>query len=223
MNIWILTLFPKIFDSVFSQSIIKKAQRGNLVNIKIVNIRDFSQDLRKTADDKPYGGGRGMILKVDVVARALEAIKPKPYSILLSASGKKYDQKKAKALLLEKDLAIICGHYEGIDFRVEKFVDEILSIGDFVLSGGEIAAMALVDSVVRLIPKVIHKDSLSIESFSSFNLQNLLEYPQYTRPEVFRNLRVPPILLSGDHQKIAKWRKQEALKRTKKYRPDLLK
>lgn len=221
MNIWILTLFPKIFEGVFSQSIIKKAQRLKLVKINLVNIRDFSEGKHKTADDKPYGGGRGMILKVDVTVKALESIKPKPYSILLSASGAKYNQKKAKALSGKKHLAIFCGRYEGVDSRTEKFVDEVISIGDFVLTGGEIAAMAIVDSIVRLLPGVIKKESLAEESFSKTG--NLLEYPQFTRPEVFRNIHVPKILLSGNHRQIARWRTEEAVKRTRKYRPDLLK
>ena len=237
MNIWILTLFPKIFESVFSQSIIKKAQRLKLVKINLVNIRDFSEGKHKTVDDKPYGGGRGMILKVDVTVKALESIKPKPYKILLSAGGTKYDQKKAEFLSAKKNLAIVCGHYEGVDSRIEKFADEVISIGDFVLTGGEIAAMVIVDSTVRLLPRVIKSESLLEESFSklsTFNfsprfageagqLSTLLEYPHFTRPKVFRNMKVPKILLSGNHQQIAKWRKEEAVKRTRRYRPDLLK
>lgn len=227
MNIHILTLFPKIFDSVFSKSIIKRAQKGKLVKFYIVDVRTFAQDAHKTVDDRPYGGGKGMVFKVDIVVRALESIKPKPHSILLSASGKKFDQAKAINLSQKKSLAIICGHYEGVDARVEKFVDEIVSIGDFVLTGGEIAAMAIVDSTARLIPGVIHPESLKSESFRLTtqlpNYPTTLEFPQYTRPENFRGCKVPKILISGNHQEIENWRKREALKRTRQFRPDLLK
>jgi len=210
-----------MFEGIFSQSILARAQSTNLVKIKIVNIRDFGQGLRKNVDDKPYGGGKGMVLRVDIVAKTLKTLKPKPYSILLSASGKKYDQKMAQMFSQKQSLALICGHYEGVDARVEKFVDQTVSIGDFILSGGEIAAMAITDSVTRLIPGVIHPKSLSFESFSQIG--NLLEYPQYTRPEEFQGLKVPRILLSGNHQEIEKWREEQAVKRTKKLRPDLLK
>ena len=193
----------------------------------MVNIRDFAKDKHKTVDDKPYGGGKGMILKVDVLVNALETIKPKLFTILLSPSGKKYDQQKALFVSRKKRLAIICGHYEGTDARIEKYVDEVISIGDFVLTGGEIAAMAIVDSVARLIPGVIKKESLEFESFSlTTNYQlptSLLEYPQYTRPEDFRDLKIPKILLSGNHQQISDWRQKQAFKRTKKWRPDLIK
>jgi len=210
-----------MFEGIFSQSIIARAQTANLVKIKIINIRDFGQGPRKNVDDKPYGGGKGMVLRVDIVAKALKTLKPKPYLILLSASGKKYDQKMAQMFSKKQSLALICGHYEGIDARAEKFVDGVISIGDFVLSGGEIAAMAIIDSVTRLVPGVIHPKSLSSESFSQ--ISNLLEYPQYTRPKEFQGLKVPKILLSGNHQEIEKWREQQAFKRTKKYRPGLLK
>ncbi len=167
-------------------------------------------------------------MKVDIVVKTLELIKPRPYSILLSASGKKYDQRTAQAYSLKKSLALICGHYEGYDARIENFVDDIVSIGDFVLTGGEVAAMAIVDSVTRLIPGVIRPESLKSESFSptthyQLPTTNLLEYPQYTRPEDFRGLRVPKTLLSGNHKEIDQWRHQESQKRTRKFRPDLLK
>ena len=193
----------------------------------MVNIRDFAKDKHKTVDDKPYGGGKGMILKVDVLVNALETIKPRPYTILLSPAGKKYDQQKALFFSRKTKLAIICGHYEGTDARIEKYVDEVISIGDFVLTGGEIAAMAIVDSVARFIPGVIKKESLEFESFSSTtNYQlpiTLLEYPQYTRPKEFRGLKVPKILLLGNHQQISNWRQKQAFNRTKKWRPDLIK
>lgn len=225
-----------MFKGVLTSSILKRAQTKKLVKIDLINIRDFASDKHKTVDDKPYGGGKGMILKVDVIAKALETIKPKPHVILLSPAGKKYDQKRALALSRKKSLAIICGHYEGIDIRVEKFASETISIGDYILTGGEIATMAIVDSVVRLIPGVIHPDSLKTESFSlgeplrkagnissgpPHEVWGDLEYPQYTRPENFRGLKVPSVLLSGNHQKITRWRQQQVIKRTKKWRPNL--
>lgn len=225
----IITLFPQVFKQVFSASIIKRAQDKKLIKINLVNPRDFAVDKHKTVDDKPYGGGRGMIMKVDIVVKVLESIKPKPYSILLSASGRKYSQNYASKLAKKPNIAIVCGHYEGVDARVEKFVDDVISIGDFVLTGGEIAAMAIVDSVTRLIPSVIKKESLDQESFSqttklpNYPTTNLLEYPQYTRPNTFHALKVPRVLLSGNHKKIVVWRQKEALKRTRRFRPDLLK
>ena len=209
-----------MFAGPFSESIIARAQKQNKVKIKILNLRDQAKDKHKTVDDKPYGGGKGMILKVDIVVRTLEKISPKPYSILLSASGKKFNQKIARILSKKASIALICGHYEGVDARVEKFVEETLSLGDFVLSGGEIASMAIVDSIIRLIPSVIHPQSLQNESFG---VNPYLEYPQFTRPANFKNLKVPKILLSGNHREIKKWRDKEALKRVYKFRPDLLK
>ena len=220
MTFYILTLFPEMFTGVFSQSIVKKGQDLKKIKLEIINIRDFAGNKHKTVDDKPYGGGRGMVMKADVCTKALESIKQKPYRILLSASGKKFTQRSAKFLAGKSSVALVCGHYEGTDARIEKFVDQTYSIGDFVLTGGEIAAMAIVDSVTRLIPNVIHKESLKFESFSDKN--KLLEFPQYTRPEEFRGLKVPQILLSGNHDQIKKWRITQALKRTKKIRPDLL-
>lgn len=219
MNFTIITLFPEIFDSVFQKSIIARALSKKLIKINYVNPRNFAVDNHKTVDDKPYGGGKGMVMKVDIVKKALDSLSDKPYIILLSASGKKYTQKMAQTFVNKKNIALVCGHYEGIDARVEKFVDEVISIGDFVTTGGEIPAMAVVDSVSRLIPTVITKGSLKNESFDN----NLLEAPQYTRPEEFRGLKVPKVLLSGDHKKIEKWRESESKKRTKKFRPDLLK
>ena len=220
MTFYVLTLFPQTFSSTFTQSIIKRAQENKIIEIKLINIRDFARDKHKTVDDRPYGGGKGMILKVDVVAHALESIKPKPYSILLSASGSKYNQKKARSYSKKQNLAIICGHYEGVDARVEQFVDEVISIGDYILTGGEIASMAIIDSTARLLPKVINPDSLKTESFAR---GSTLEYPQYTRPQNFRNLNVPKILLGGNHQQIKLWREKETNKRLIKFRPDLLK
>ena len=217
----VLTLFPEIFEGVFSSSILKRAIQKNLLKINIINIRDFAQNSHKTVDDKPYGGGRGMILKVDVVERALESISASvEHTILLAPSGKKYDQKKASELSAKNSVALTCGHYEGVDARVEHFVDEVISLGDFVLTGGEIAAMAIIDSVARLVHGVIKKESLLSESFSPAT--SLLEYPHFTRPEEFRGLKVPKVLLSGNHAKIAKWRQEQAIKRTQKLRPDLI-
>ncbi|OGD88678.1 tRNA (guanosine(37)-N1)-methyltransferase TrmD, partial [Candidatus Curtissbacteria bacterium RIFCSPHIGHO2_02_39_8] len=152
MTFFILTLFPEMFETITASSILKRAREKKIIKIKLVNIRDFTKDKHKIVDDKPYGGGKGMILKVDVLVNALETIKPKPYTVLLSPSGKKYDQQKAVFFSRKKRLSIICGHYEGTDARIEKYVDEVISIGDFILTGGEIAAMAVVDSVARLIP-----------------------------------------------------------------------
>lgn len=227
MKVYILTLFPEMFSGVFQKSILKRAQDKKLLEINLINIRDFATDRHKTVDDTPYGGGKGMILKIDVLIKALESLRPKPYSILLSAAGKKFNQNVAKNLSRKKSLALICGHYEGVDARVEKFVDQVISIGDFVLTGGEIAAMVIVDSVTRLIPDVIHPESLENESFSrSMNHQqstiNLLEYPQYTKPAEFRGLKVPKVLMSGNHLQIEKWRQEASQKVTKKYRKDLL-
>ena len=210
-----------MFESVFSQSILKRAQSLKNLKVEIVNIRDFAGDKHKTVDDKPYGGGRGMVMKVDVLVKALESIGGKPYSILLSASGEKYTQKSARILANKSQIAIICGHYEGTDARVEKFADKTFSIGDFILTGGEIAAMVIVDSTTRLIPKVINPESLRSESFAI--KEGLLEFPQYTRPEEFRGLKVPKILLSGNHREIEKWREVQAIKRTTKFRPNLFK
>ena len=227
MKVYILTLFPEMFSGVFQKSILKRALDKKLLEINLINIRDFATNRHKTVDDTPYGGGRGMILKVDIVIKALESIKPKPYSILLSAGGKKFNQHMAKQFSGKNSLALICGHYEGVDVRVEKFVDTVITVGDFVLTGGEIAAMAIVDSTTRLIPGVIHPDSLKTESFArSINHQqstiNLLEYPQYTKPTDFRGLKVPKVLISGNHQQIEKWRKEASQKVTRKYRKDLL-
>lgn len=226
MKIDILTLFPNIFKGPFSESIIKRAQKRGLVEIKIFNLRDFALDKHKVVDDKPYGGGAGMVLKVDVVDRALRKLKKKNSKvILLTPQGKRLNQNLVKKLSHNNHLILICGHYEGFDERIRKYlVAEEISIGDYILTGGELPAAVLTEAIIRLIPGVLGKsDSLRKESFSQFNKLTLLEYPQYTRPEKYKNWSVPKILLSGNHQKIEEWRFQEALKRTKKRRPDLLK
>lgn len=227
MKIDILTLFPEMFKGPFEESIIKRAQEKGLVEIKIHNLRDWAKDRRGTVDDKPYGGGVGMVLRVEPIDRALEEIKKLRNEeikgrkiVLLSPQGKVFNQKMAQKLSKLDCLILLCGHYEGVDQRVSDYlVDEEISIGDYVLTGGELPAMVLVDSVIRLVPGVLEKpEAVKSESFS----QGLLEYPQYTRPENFKGWKVPEVLLSGDHQKIAEWRKKKSLEKTKKLRPDLL-
>lgn len=220
MLIDILTLFPKMFEWVFEESIIKRAQRKGKVKIRIYNLRDWSKDKHKKVDDTPFGGGPGMVLKPQPLFDAVDNLKSeKTRILLLTPQGERLNQKIAKRLSRSKHLILVCGHYEGIDERFrQKMVTDEISLGDFVLTGGEIPAMAVVEAVVRLIPGVVgDEDSLKFESFTS----GLLEYPQYTRPALFRGMKVPDILLSGDHKKIELWRKQKALERTKKRRPDL--
>jgi len=228
LHISVLTLFPELFVSPFSQSIIKRAIDTKKVSLEYVNLRDFSTDSYKSVDDHPYGGGHGMIMRVDIIDRALQKTKTdsrlrgndiKTKTILLDPQGTTYTQAKAKKLGTFEHLILLCGHYEGIDERVRALVDEEISIGDYVLTGGEIPAMIIVDSVVRLLPKTLKKAEATIdESFTD----NILEYPQYTRPEIYKNQRIPEILLSGNHQKIDEWRKERARERTKIRRPDLL-
>jgi tRNA (guanine37-N1)-methyltransferase len=227
MRIDIVTIFPKMFVPVLGESIIKRAQNKGKVSIHIHDLRDYTKDRHRKVDDRPFGGGSGMVLCADPIFRAVEKLKQDTRSrkrdlkiILLSPQGKKLTQEIAKKLAKNKHLILVCGHYEGVDERVrEKLVDEEISIGDYVLTGGELPAMVLTDALVRLIPGVLgDKNSLNFESFEG----NLLEYPHYTRPAVYRGLKVPEILLSGDHKKIEIWRKKEALKRTGKRRPDLL-
>jgi len=225
MRVDILTLFPEMFESPLSHSILKRAQDNGLVDIVLTNIRDFSTDNYRKVDDKPYGGGPGMVMMPGPVFDCFEHVKnlspEKARTILLTPQGQKFDQKKALELSAEKRLVLIAGRYEGIDERIRIGLGaEQISIGDYVLSGGELAAMVIIDAVVRLLPDALgDEDSSKDDSFSA----GLLEYPQYTRPEVFRDMKVPDILLSGDHAKIAEWRRQQALERTKKWRPDLIK
>ncbi|PIP88022.1 tRNA (guanosine(37)-N1)-methyltransferase TrmD [Candidatus Beckwithbacteria bacterium CG22_combo_CG10-13_8_21_14_all_01_47_9] len=218
MKIDIITLFPKLFESVFSESLISRAQKQKITTIKIHNLRDWSTDKYKTVDDKPFGGGPGMVLKVDVVDRALQSL-PAGYKILLTPQGQVFNQKIAQKLSSYKNLILICGHYEGYDERIRELIDEEISIGDYVLTGGEIPAMVIVDTVVRLLPGVVGKAaSLQEESFAA----GQLEYPQYTRPEDYQGKTVPPVLLSGNHAEIKKWREQQSKIRTKTRRPDLV-
>lgn len=237
MKIDILTLFPKMFEGPFNESIIKRAQDKSLVEINIHNLRKWGIDERRTVDDRPYGGGTGMILRVDVIDKALKNLKTKKHKnskiILLDAGGEKFNQQKAVQLSKVDRLILIAGHYEGVDHRVhEHLADEVISIGDYVLTGGELPAMVVVDAISRLIPGVLEKPAATeFESFSAnyhtliydkHNKTILLEYPQYTRPNNYRGWKVPEILLSGNHTEIEKWRKEKALAKTKKIRPDLL-
>ncbi len=219
MKIDILTLFPQMFTGPFSESIIKRAQEKNLVKIRIHNLRNWATDKRKSVDDRPYGGGAGMIMRVDIVDAAISKLKtPKSKVILLDAGGKTFNQTKARELSKLKHLILIAGHYEGVDHRVhEHLVDEIISIGDYVLTGGEIPAMVITDTIVRLIPGAIDPESLKEESFSSLKIENSklkinLEYPQYTRPEEYKGWKVPKVLLSGNHKEIESWRKEKTKK-----------
>ena len=219
MKFDVLTLFPEMFE-ILKSSVIGKAIEKDLIDINLINIRDFSNDKHKKVDDTPYGGGAGMVMKPDVVYSAYDSVKDKNAKVIyMSPQGKKLNQKKVEELSKENHLIILCGHYEGIDQRVlDKIVDEEISIGDYVLTGGEIPAMVLIDSVSRYIDGVISNESVSEESFSN----GLLEYPQHTRPEVFMGEKVPDVLISGHHENINKWRRQESLKNTLKKRPELL-
>lgn len=219
MQIDIMTLFPSIVDGFLSESIIKRAVDKGLVKINVINFRDYSPLNNKQVDDTPYGGGAGMLLRCEPIFECLDAIaNDDSHIILLSPEGKTYNQSKARNLTKYKHLILICGHYEGFDERIKTRVDEVISIGDFVLTGGEIPASAIVDSVVRLLPGVINEESLDSESFTD----NLLDYPQYTKPAEYRGLKVPDILISGNHQKIAEYRENERIEKTKKLRPDLM-
>jgi len=223
MKISVITLFPQMFESTFNYSIIKRAVDKKLIELSFVDLRDFGIGKHKLVDDTPYGGGNGMVLRVDVVHSAIEKTLDKKYKksqqkiILLTPHGKKFGQAKALKFSKLKHLIILCGHYEGFDERVTDYVDEQISVGDFVLTGGEIPAMLLIDSVARLTKGVIKKGSREDESFP-----NLLEYPHYTKPRIFEGKKVPEILLSGNHPEIKKWRQDLSYKTTKKLRPDLL-
>ena len=221
MKFDVLTLFPEMFEAL-NESIIGKAKEKNLIQINLINIRDFSKDKHKKVDDTPYGGGAGMVMMPDVVYDAYSSIKDKENAkvIYLSPQGIVLNQEKVKELSKENHLILLCGHYEGIDQRVlDEIVDEEISIGDYVLTGGELPAMVLIDSVSRYVKGVLKEESVAEESFSN---NKLLEYPQYTRPEEFRGKRVPEVLISGHHENIKKWREEKALEVTKKKRPDLL-
>jgi tRNA (guanine37-N1)-methyltransferase len=265
MKFTIITLFPKIFEGFVSESIIKRAVEKGTIEIEVLNLRDFAEDKHKTVDDRPYGGGAGMLLKVDVAYRAIQQAKaklhlrgvkqsfaktpitpPRCKTVLTSAKGTLFTQEKAREYSKLDHLIIFCGHYEGVDERILNFVDEEVSIGDFILTGGEIPAAAILDATARLVPGVLGKEeSASEESFSEYSILELkeavgehpvlkelekkgveklklLEYPQYTRPEEFLGLKVPKVLLSGNHRKIRMWRLKKAFEETLKKRPDLL-
>lgn len=219
MRLDILTLFPDMFTPL-KESIIKRASDKNLVEINIIQIRDFSQDAHKKTDDIPYGGGAGMVMTPQPLYDAIQSVKtPNSYVIYLSPRGKVFNQPMARKLSKCEHLILVCGHYEGIDERIiELCIDEEISIGDYVLTGGELPAMVLADSIIRLLDGAISQDSLSEESFTN----NLLEYPQYTRPQNFKGLEVPEVLLSGHHANISKWRKEKSIEITKQNRPDLI-
>ncbi|MHC4532583.1 MAG: tRNA (guanosine(37)-N1)-methyltransferase TrmD [Planctomycetota bacterium] len=225
MRVDVLTLFPEMFESHLGCSILNRAQEASLVEIVLTDIRDFAADSYRKVDDKPYGGGPGMVMMPGPVFDCFEHVRKlspdKGRTILLTPQGQRFEQQKAAELSKEKRLILIAGKYEGFDERIRIGLDaEQISIGDYVLNGGELAAMVIIDAIVRLLPGALgDEDSAKDDSFSD----GLLEYPQYTRPEIFRDMKVPDILLSGDHKKIAEWRRQQSLERTKKWRPDLLK
>ncbi|OGC36873.1 tRNA (guanosine(37)-N1)-methyltransferase TrmD [candidate division WOR-1 bacterium RIFOXYC2_FULL_37_10] len=222
MKIDILTLFPEMFEGPFSESLLKKAQQKGIISINIINLRDFTSDKHKTADDKAYGGGPGMVLKPEPLFAAIKSLSKnkKTRIIFMSPSGKKLTQEKAKELSKEAHLLILCGHYEDVDQRILKnLVTDEISVGDYVLTGGELPAMVLTDCVSRLIRGVVKEEaSVTNESF----YDGLLDYPSYTKPEIFNKMAVPGILLSGHHKNISRWRRKEALKETFFKRPDLL-
>lgn len=220
MRIKVLSLFPKMFDGILNESIIKRAIDDKKVNIDVIDLRSYSKDKHNKVDDTIYGGGAGMLIKCEPVFDAIDDLKTKNTKvIMLSPDGVKYNQEKAYELSKEKNIILLCGHYEGFDERINTVVDEKISIGDYVLTGGEIPAMAIIDSVTRLLPGVINEESHLNDSFNN----DLLDYPQYTKPQEYRGMKVPDVLLSGDHKKIDKWRREEQIKKTKKQRPDLLK
>ena len=224
MKISIITLFPQMFLGPFDSSIIQRAREKKLVDVNFVDLRTFGIGKHKLVDDTPYGGGAGMVLRADVLQKAIEKTKIKKYKnsqeivILLSAHGKQFNQDFARKFSRLKHLIIVCGHYEGFDERIKKYIDLEISVGDFILTGGEIPAMLITDSVLRLVLGVIKENSSENESFNKF-----LEHPHYTKPQRFKGDRVPKVLLSGNHEEIKKWRQEQSIKVTKKLRPDLLK
>ena len=222
MKISVITLFPEVFESVLNSSMMWKAQKEGLGEFNIINLRDFGVGPRKQVDDTPYGGGAGMVLKPEPVFAAVEAQKkkmPNAKVAIMTPRGEQLNQIIVKKLSKTDEMIILCGHYEGFDERIMSLVDIEISVGDYVLTGGELPALTLIDAMVRLVPGVLgHSQSAHDESFS----QGLLEYPQYTKPQEFRGEKVPEVLLGGNHSKINVWRKAEAVKKTKQNRPDLL-
>jgi len=222
MRIDLLTLFPEFFRSPLSQSMLSRAQTLGAVTYRVINLRDFTTDKHQVTDDRPFGGGPGMVMKIEPLAAAIRAVRaddPQTRVVLLGPHGPVFNQDKARELAQREHLLLICGHYEGVDGRIHFYVDEELSVGDYILTGGETPALLVVEAVTRLLPGVLGGEGATEdESFAA----GLLEYPQYTRPRVFEGHEVPQILLEGDHRKIKEWRHREALKRTLKLRPDLL-
>lgn len=220
MKIDIVTLFPKFFESPLDESILKRARKDKKIETRVHNLRDYTHDRHKTADDKPFSGGAGMVLKAEPIFECVEAIRRKGWVILLDPQGERLTQKLAARLARKKHLVLIAGHYEGVDHRVREYLaDQEISVGDFITMGGEAPALCLIEAVVRLIPGVLgNSDSVKHESFHS----NRLEYPQYTRPRVFRGWGVPEVLASGNHQEIREWRREAAEKMTRERRPDLI-
>ena len=222
LHFTVVSIFPRMFDSALSHTILKRAQENNLIKIGLVDLRDYTSDRHRTTDDTPYGGGQGMIMKPEPLISAIDHVRndaPRARVILLSPRGSVFDQATAQRLSREEHLVLICGRYEGVDERVSAFVDEEISIGDYTLSGGEPAAMVAIDAIARLVPGVLgNANSAAEESFSN----GLLEYPQYTRPEEYRGMKVPEVLLSGDHERIKLWRAEQSLQLTRARRPDLL-
>ncbi len=219
MKIDVLSLFPEMYDGFLNSSIIKRAIDKKLVEINIINFRDYSPLNNKMVDDTIYGGGAGMLLRCEPIFECIDSIKTNDsYIVILSPEGKTYNQNIAKSFTKIKHLIIICGHYEGFDERIKTLADEIISVGDFILTGGEIASMLIMDSVIRLVPGVINKESLISESFE----KGMLDYPMYTKPREYRGMKVPEVLTNGNHAEIKKWREQEKIKKTKENRPDLM-
>ncbi|MDO8498440.1 MAG: tRNA (guanosine(37)-N1)-methyltransferase TrmD [bacterium] len=229
MQITIITLFPELFLPFLSSSILGRAAKKSLVEYRLLNIRNFGEGRHQVVDGRPFGGGPGMVLKADILAKAWKKAAGRERknksikTILMSTSGPVFKQAKAKEYSLLKNLIIVCGHYEGVDQRfIDHYVDEEVSVGDFVLTGGELPALIITDAIVRLLPGVLKKEEATLEESFSLSLKGRLEYSQYTRPEVFEGETVPQVLVSGNHQEIAKWREDQSLQRTLKVRPDLL-
>lgn len=224
MKIDILTIFPEMFAGPLTESLIGKAREKKILDIRIHDIRSCATDKHRSVDDKPFGGGPGMVMKPEPLYRALAAVgatrkKQRPYVIYLSPQGQRLDHALAVGIARHKHLVLVCGHYEGIDERLMRWIDGEVSIGDYVLTGGELPAMVLIDVIARFVPGVV-KERASVEQDSFYN--GLLDYPHYTRPAVFKGMKVPPVLLSGDHARMDAWRKEQALERTRQRRPDLL-
>lgn len=228
MKITILTLFPEMFSGPFDHSIVNRAKEKGLIELNFVNIRNFGIGNHNMVDDRPFGGGTGMVLRVDVIDKAIQAVrdsslgKDEEQCVLLDARGETYSQKIAKNFSALKHLILLCGHYEGVDERIRSLVDATVSIGDFILTGGEIPAMLIVDSVSRLVAGVLKEDATTFESFSTHEGQALLEYPQYTQPREYNGMSVPDVLVGGNHKKIEEWKKEQGMIITQKHRPDLL-